>query len=177
MPTSADEGKPWMINKILAKEPNSVLDLGAGSGTYGRLLRPLLPNAFLTSVEIHAAYVSEYKLWRFYDSVIIGDIRSCDLPRADVVILGDVLEHMKQSDALQLWEHARERAMKSVLLSIPIVEYPQGAMFGNEHERHIRTWSHQDALDLPGVMDSWQGSQIGCYEALSTISGEPSDSQ
>lgn len=168
MPTSADEGKPWMINKILVKEPKSVLDLGAGSGTYGKMLRPYLPSAYMTAVEIHAAYVSEYKLWRVYDSVIIGDIRSCDLPVADVVILGDVLEHMTLSDALPLWNRARELASKALFLSIPIVEWPQGALNGNEYERHLRTWSHNDVLTLPGITDWWMGSHIGCYEALST---------
>ncbi len=169
MPTSADEGKPWLINKILAKEPKTILDLGAGAGTYARLLRPSLPDAHMTAVEIHAAYVSEHKLWRCYDSVIIGDIRTCDIPTADVVILGDVLEHMSRSDAHALWERARDHAEKAVLLSIPIVEWKQGAMFGNEHERHVETWSHLDVMELPGITSCWVGKTIGCYEALSTI--------
>ncbi len=169
MPTSADEGKPWMVNKILAKEPKSILDLGAGAGTYGRLLRPSLPDTHMTAVEIHAAYVSEHKLWRCYDSVIIGDIRSCDIPMADVVILGDVLEHMTLSDAFRMWDRALDHAKKAVFLSVPIVEWPQGEMFGNEHERHVTTWSHSLALGLPGVTDWWIGSSIGCYEALSSI--------
>jgi trans-aconitate methyltransferase len=168
VPTSAVEGKPWLVNKILVKEPTSVLDIGAGSGTYGKLLRPHLPKAFMTAVEIHAAYVSDYKLWRLYDSVVIGDARTADLPQADVVILGDVLEHMSQPDALALWDRCRDLATKAVYLSIPIVEWPQEAMFGNEYERHVHTWSHNSALQLPGVTDWWQGSNIGCYEALST---------
>ena len=158
-----------MVNKILAKEPRSILDLGAGSGTYGRLLRPLLPpDVHMTAVEIHAAYVSEYKLWHFYDTVIIADVRSYDAPRADVIILGDVLEHMTKSEALEVWIRALRNADKAVFLSLPIVEWPQGPMYGNEYERHVHTWSHHEALDLPGVTDSWQGSHVGCYEALST---------
>ncbi len=158
-----------MINKILAKDPKTILDLGAGAGTYARLLRPSLPDAHMTAVEIHAAYVSEHKLWRLYDSVIIGDIRSCDIPRADIVIVGDVLEHMSRSDALKLWDRARDHAEKAVLLSVPIIEWPQGEMFGNRHERHMETWTHNQALQLPGVGDWWTGSSIGCYEALSSI--------
>jgi trans-aconitate methyltransferase len=169
VPTSADEGKPWLVNKILSKEPKTVLDLGAGSGTYARLLRPSLPDAHMTAVEIHAAYVSEFRLWRLYDSVIIGDIRTCDIPDADVVIIGDVLEHMSRADALQLWDRARDHARKSVFLSVPIIEWPQEAMFGNEHERHVETWTHHQALELHGVVDWWTGDSIGCYEAVSTI--------
>jgi trans-aconitate methyltransferase len=158
-----------LVNRILAKEPKTILDLGAGAGTYARLLRPSLPDAHMTAVEIHAAYVSEHKLWRLYDSVIIGDIRSCDIPMADVVILGDVLEHMSLPDAFQTWDRALDHAKKAVFLSIPIVEWPQGEMFGNKHERHVTTWSHSLALGLPGVSEWWTGDHIGCYEALSTI--------
>lgn len=168
MPTSADEGKPWMFNKILVRAPHTILDLGAGSGTYADLLRKSLPDTHMTAVEIHAAYVSDYKLWRKYDSVIIGDIRSCDLPAADVVILGDVLEHMSHADAIQVWDRARDKANKAVYLSIPIVPWPQGAENGNEYERHVHTWTHSDVLTLPGITDWWTGSTIGCYEALST---------
>lgn len=168
MPVSADEGKPWMIQKILSRTPGSILDLGAGSGTYARLLRPHLPGAHMSAVEIHAAYVSDYKLWRLYDSVTIGDVRSCDLPEADVVILGDVLEHMTLDEALRLWDCARDHASKAVYLSIPIVEWPQEEVHGNPYERHVRTWSHLDCLSLPGITDWWTGTTIGCYEALST---------
>jgi trans-aconitate methyltransferase len=168
VPTSADEGKPWLINKILAKEPKSILDLGAGAGTYAKLLRPVLPTATMTAVEIHAAYISDFKLWRLYDSIIIGDIRTCDLPEADVVILGDVLEHMSYEDALQMWDRARDKSLKATFLSVPIVEWPQEAMYGNEYERHLHTWLHATALRLPGITDWWIGSNIGCYEALST---------
>lgn len=168
MPTSATEGKPWMIQRILRHNPDSILDIGAGAGTYGKILRPLLPDAYMTAVEIHAPYVSDYKLWKMYDSVVIGDARNCDLPIADIVILGDILEHMDLRDALELWNRARNRAVKAVLLSVPIIEWPQGEMFGNPHERHVHTWTHSTALELPGVTDWWTGSSIGCYEALST---------
>jgi trans-aconitate methyltransferase len=168
MPTSAMEGKPWLIQRILALQPESILDIGAGSGTYGKLFRPHFPNAFMTAVEIHSAYVSDYKLWQTYDSVVIGDARTCDLPIADVVILGDVLEHMSQRDALELWDRCRNRAVKGVFLSVPIIEWPQGEVNGNPHERHVHTWSHAQALELPGITDWWTGSSIGCYESLST---------
>jgi predicted TPR repeat methyltransferase len=154
----SDEGKPWLINKIMAKEPLSVLDLGAGSGVYGRMLRPLLPKAFLTAVEIHATNVSDNKLWRFYDSVIIGDIRSCDLPEADVVLLGDVLGGMSPADALHVWDRARDKAVKAAFLVMTIAQ--------EQESRPL--WVPREVLALPGITDSWIGTNVGCYEAVST---------
>ena len=65
--------------------------------------------------------------------VHVADIRSFSWPtRYDVVILGDVLEHLTLADALRVWASARAHA-RYLVLSIPIVEYPQGVHYGNIH--------------------------------------------
>ena len=57
--------------------------------------------------------------------------------------------------------HARH-----VILSIPIVEYPQGAHFGNEHEAHLQVWHHETVLaQLPGVRCWRRYGKIGVYRA------------
>jgi hypothetical protein len=49
------------------------------------------------------------------------------MPTADVVVLGDVLEHLTYLDAVAL----RGRTRAAAYLSLPIVAYPQGAVEGN----------------------------------------------
>lgn len=39
-----------------------------------------------------------YRLHEFYDEVLIGDARKVALPAADIVTLGDVAQHMTESD-------------------------------------------------------------------------------
>ena len=96
MPLSSAEGKSWTKERIYALAdagPVTVLDIGPGVGTYAKLLAgPEV--ARLTGVEIFEPYVHTYRLREYYDEIIIGDAREVDLPAADVVILGDVAEHM-----------------------------------------------------------------------------------
>lgn len=184
MPYSSDEGKRWMCKRIwvaLATAPARhedghrlaprVLDVGAGSGTYADLIaseqacmRTWMPH--LTAVEVHAPYVDRFGLRRKYDEVIIGDARAVAFPAADVVILGDVLEHMPAADAHAVWAKARAAASTAVLASLPIVEWPQGESEGNPHEAHVETWSDARVMaELPGIAARWVGGRIGCYRA------------
>lgn len=168
MPTSIMEGKAWLLPRITALAPDTVLDIGAGEGTYARLLRPALPLTRFTAVEVWEPYLTAYALCELYDTVIVADARHLALPRADVVILGDVLEHMTHVEAFALWQAARDVAALAVFASIPIIEAPQGAVNGNTHETHVDTWTHPLGLTLPGLTDSWAGHTIGCYRAAPT---------
>lgn len=166
MPTSVSEGKDWLLPRILAELPGVVLDVGAGEGTYAKLLgrrQGLVTHA----LEVHEPYVAEYGLEGLYDHVIVGDVRTVPLPAADVVILGDVIEHLELADAVAVWERCRRAARRAVFASIPLGDHPQGAVNGNEHERHRHTWSNDTIhAELPGIVASWTGEVIGTYAAL-----------
>jgi predicted TPR repeat methyltransferase len=167
MPYSSDEGKAWMLRQLRATGPRSVVDIGVGSGTYGRMAALELDEPpYLTGIEIHAPYVQQFGLHQWYDEVRVADVRLMPIPEADVVILGDVLEHMKTVDALAVWACARWAARVRVLLSLPIIEWPQDAVDGNEHERHVETWTHERVLaELEGIDEFEVGEQVGVYAA------------
>lgn len=158
-----------MIQRLKLLSPASMLDIGAGAGTYSDLFTANFPNAYQVGIEVWEPYVSEYGLEAKYDTILVGDVRDFEyLPRADAVILGDVLEHMPVVDALEVWAMAREAAYKAVYLSIPIVHYPQGELEGNPFEAHVKDdWTHDEVLDIfPGIGASWTGSIVGVYECL-----------
>lgn len=176
MSGSAEEGRDIMMRWIWDKSPRSVLDVGAGSGTYGKLLRDrdsryaTGPAAFLIGLEVWRPYIGRFKLHEVYDYLIHRDVRTMTLdewPRVDVVILGDVLEHMTEHDAVRVWNLARAAARKAVYLSIPIIHYPQGAEEGNPFEEHVvPDWNHDRVLaTFPGITWHWQGTIVGRYEA------------
>jgi len=188
MPFSSGEGKDWIRRTLreahvhpgfpvrLKERDDGVtevmrwelLDIGPGAGAYADMARTVGPVPHLTCVEIYEPYVDLFKLDRKYDHVIVGDARLVPLPRADVVILGDVLEHMTLADAVAVWGRCRAAARFGVWLSLPIVPWPQGPERGNEHEAHLHTWSHELVLaELDGITDWWTGQAIGVYRALS----------
>jgi hypothetical protein len=122
-----------------------ILDVGAGWGKYKMLLREYEMDA----VEIWEPYVLDNDLWSTYEKVYVDDV--CNLePRVfddyDVVIFGDVLEHIERDKAKCLLLEVVGR-VKEVYVAVPY-QYPQGMVEGNEYERHI-----QDDL-TPALMTS-----------------------
>lgn len=174
MPMSSTEGKDWIVGRALrhlSGRPATILDVGVGCGTYLDLLGPILPLARWIGVEIWEPYVARFDLAARYDELIVADVRDLDpLPAADLIILGDVVEHMAHADALKLWDRARAAARRAVILSLPIVEYPQGEVDGNPYEAHVHTWTDRDVVaDLPGIVASFRlpwAQTIGAYEAV-----------
>jgi hypothetical protein len=165
MPYSADEGKAWAVEALSGREVSSVLDIGAGAGAWLDVLKPRFPGARYTAVEIYEPYLDTFDLRSRYDAVIVGDARTAVLPRADLVVLGDVLEHMPVEDAVALWNRCR-RLAPVVVASLPLGEYPQGPEFGNVHETHVATWTADAVLrDLPGIVRHRAGEVVGVFIA------------
>lgn len=165
MPTSSHEGKDWLVPRIEAEIVNGgkeILDIGPGQATYPKLV-PNARHAEWYAIEIFEPYVVQYGLEGYYRSVRVADARTQRFPKVDVVIMGDVLEHMSKEDAEKVWNKARHAARKAVFVSMPLGEFPQGAVNGNEAERHISTWSNEEVHALGGVVASWVGVEIGVY--------------
>lgn len=112
-----------------------ILDVGAGSGKYGHMLGK---GWDVDAVEIHGPNIEQFGLRELYRDVYETDVRDFLLSPAglidnyDVVILGDVLEHLSVRDAQDL---LRRLDHACVLVAVPF-NYEQGAVGGNEHERH-----------------------------------------
>jgi hypothetical protein len=165
---SSSEGKDWTrdrVTALAAQGPLSVLDIGPGVGTYAKLLKgPAVHH--LTGLEVWAPYVETYRLQEYYDEIVIGDARTTPLPPADVVILGDVVEHMTRAEGVELWERCALAARRAVYLSIPIVHYPQGEIESNPYEVHVEEdWDHDTVLStLDGIGAYELGTEVGVYE-------------
>ena len=168
---SSAEGKTWTQARIhdLAERhgPLDVLDVGPGVGTYAKLLAG--PDVHrIIGLEVWEPYLTTYSLDRFYDELIVGDVRTTALPEVDVVILGDVLEHMSRGDALAVWERAAAAARRAVYLSLPIVHYPQDEIEGNPFEVHVEEdWEVDSVLEaFDGIGEVWSGTEVGVFERL-----------
>lgn len=182
MPTSDGQGKDVALAWYQQIAPAAVVDVGVGDGTYARLMRDL-PDEIVTgggdtvrrvwrdrwtAVEAWQPYVAQFGLDRLYDEVITSDARH--LPwtayRADLVIAGDVLEHMTRDDAKALLKRIRQGAA-NLIVSIPVLHLPQGAVGGNPYERHVDHWTAagmRNELDQYGtVVDQWVGDVLAYF--------------
>jgi hypothetical protein len=174
MPTSDAEGKDWSLALFERHLPDTVCDVGPGEGTYARLFRPVYKGVWWTAVEAHKPYVAKYKLKStktrtMYDEIHVEDVRESaeHLFHRDLVIFGDVLEHMERDDAVDLLQRAEAAGAWHILVSVPIVESEQGAIGGNEYERHVHQWDPNDMdtllARLGGGVESMRGNTLGCW--------------
>lgn len=163
MPWSNPENQRWVLNKVAKLQPKTVLDIGAGSGTYAKLLRPYIDARFV-AIEIFEPYIDTYKLNELYDEVWREDVRKYTSLQADLIIFGDVLEHMTQEEAVKVWNVARA-GCSSAIISVPIVHYPQGEWFDNPYEVHVvDDWDNIKIWQtFEGLTECIVGKQTGTY--------------
>lgn len=112
---------------------SSILDVGASDGKW-RTLLPEYPN--MDAVEIFEPYVEWNRLREIYREVFIGDIRTFEYDYYDMVIIGDVLEHMTVEEAQKVLAYTRGHC-GLCLVALPFL-YPQDEVNGNVHEIHVQ---------------------------------------
>lgn len=128
-----EETKKYIIQNY---NPNvSILDIGAGSGTYYNLLNFYGYNN-IDAVEVFEPYIERFNLRKKYNQVYFGDITELDIDfeKYDLVILGDVFEHIEKEKADKLIQKIYKQ---NIILSIPF-QSPQGAINDNIYEIHLQ---------------------------------------
>lgn len=165
MPGSVRENDEF-VKRIVMEEirPDSILDVGPGQGTYSDLLSPLCDTWEFDAIEVWLPYVKEFELDSKYDFVWVRDVRKHNDFDYDLVIFGDVLEHMTLADAKAVWEKAGEEAGWG-MISVPIIHYPQGAEHGNPYEVHV-----QDHLSVEDIEEHFGPFEFQeTYEVTATF--------
>jgi glycosyltransferase involved in cell wall biosynthesis len=172
MPSSSQRGKSWIINKVLeiakTHKIETVWDIGAGNGTYSKLLKKNFPNSHWTAFEIWDPYIKKYDLKSKYNTVITNDARLIDFgiyPKANLAFAGDVLEHMTKEEAVKLVNHILTHC-EHLVISIPIIYYEQGPYEGNPYEVHVKPdWSDKEFIETfkDFIIDNAVDEEIGVY--------------
>ena len=166
MPESHPETKPWVIEKIQNLKAMRIIDVGAGAGIYSELVLKDSEGVSIDAIEIWGPYIEEFRLEEKYDQVFQVDVRSFASFDYDLVILGDVLEHMSLSDAKALWNRISKSA-RYAIITIPIVHYPQGEEHGNPYEIHVTdNWRTKDVLrTFHSIVDFAEFEVTGAFVA------------
>lgn len=134
MPNSYGYFKPEVGIYLRYNFPKTatVLDVGAGSGTYYNLLSDYFKD--MSAVEVFAPYISQYDLKSKYKKVFNKDIVGFEYEFYDIIIFGDIIEHLSVEDARDVLEYAKDRC-KEMIVAVPY-QYVQGEILGNIYEIH-----------------------------------------
>jgi cyclopropane fatty-acyl-phospholipid synthase-like methyltransferase len=171
MGISSKQGKPETVKWVNDNKDsiNNILDIGAGSGTYYKLLSPIKTFKW-SAVEAWKSYIEEFNLEQMYEVVYNEDIRNFKWQEQyDLVIAGDILEHMTKSEAEEVVKKILDHT-KTLIISIPITHMPQEAINDNPFEYHVKDdWSHKEILDTwsDSIKEYWiptgKKVQVGVY--------------
>ncbi len=158
MATSNWQNIGYCIDAMMKINPSSILDVGAGFGRWGMLAREFcelwrerhFPSQWalrVDAVEAFADNISEYH-HLFYNNIYVEDaaefVSDEVCQRYDLIILGDVLEHLERKAGKDLLERCIANA-KYVMVNIPLgPEWEQGEVYGNKFERHQAVWQPGD---------------------------------
>ena len=145
--------------------------MGCGSGEYGEMIASCLENCTVIGVEIYEPYLSAFpNLEKYYSNVILGDIREVihdEEIYGDIIVFGDVLEHIPKEDFHPLLREAVKK-FGYIMISSPYGFSPQtrpkvgdDISFQNLHERHLCGLIREDFIDY-NVIDyhSWGGQFV-----------------
>ena len=127
----------------------TVLDVGACDGNWQRLL------AEYTNMDAVEAFAPNLSRLRGYRNVFHADIRNFAYGHYDLIIFGDVIEHLPVEDAQLVLEYAKPRC-RDLIIAVPFL-YEQGAIYGNPYEVHI-----QDDLTPALFEERYPGFAVLC---------------
>ena len=121
--------------------PTKVLDIGAGEGKYGKLIRAAGIACHLTAIEFEPERRAElldigYNEVRSQSAL---DLMKNPAETFEVIILGDVIEHMRKSEGQDLLEYLNYRA--AYMLVITPEAMPMSSP--NFYEGHNSLWRPQ----------------------------------
>ena len=134
------------------------------------------PLTRLVGVEAYYPYIEKYCLSNYYTEVIVADVRFLNWKKLDkdgightnflfdVGFAGDILEHLTEEEAKEVFENLK-RVCKNVIISIPIIHFEQGAIGGNPFETNKEEdWTDERFRATFGEpKKSYVGKAIGVY--------------
>lgn len=162
MPSSTWVHSSTVQDILWKNKPNSILDIGIGFGRWGFLARELLDvfrgrfnkedwKTRIEGVEIWPKYLKDYHHY-IYNKIFVGSIQDflkANKKMFDVIIAGDVIEHLEKEKAIYVLKHLRLIVNKVLIVCIPLgSDYPQGTVKGNSAEAHLSTWEESDFENL-----------------------------
>ena len=146
-------GKETVVRYLKSHFPkgSTCLDVGCSDGRYYFLLSD---HFIVDGVEIFEPYIKDNKLYDLYRNLTCANIVDFKYTENyDVVVFGDILEHLSVENAQKVVAEAKLHS-KEIVFAVPYL-LSQGGNNGNDYEAHI-----QDDLTPEIVKERYPGFDL-----------------
>ena len=169
MPHSSHLGITLALDHVVRLQPRRVLDVGAGYGKWGYLIREALdfipgrldrPEWQVTIDGVEPSS-NDSPLWAWvYDRVLRADVTDVEheLAGYDVVVLGDVIEHLAKDRGRALLRTLLAHNRNAIVMT-PLHFFEQ-EVDGNPYETHQSHWTLDDFAEWRCDYDVVGGSAL-----------------
>ena len=116
--------------------------------------------------EIFVLYFSHSQSqYKNYKRIIVADIRDIinKMWSVDMIVAFDVIEHLEREEGIKVIEYLTSIVNMALLVTVPIIDYPQEAIHGNDAEIHRTQWKFEEMLALGGN-PLLKGKVVGLFE-------------
>ena len=108
------------LRQITIASPKIFVDVGAGDGFYGKLIKYYDVSIQSYAVEKTEKYIEMFKLHDIYDIVYMDDIKNLiNTLKGDLIIFGDVLEHLEKEQSNYVLNKSIEN-FKYIIVNSPV---------------------------------------------------------
>jgi trans-aconitate methyltransferase len=155
---------PYVLDIMEELIPCSVLDVGCGRGTIGKIIKNELPDFELYGIEVYTAYLEdmpEYEM--IYIQDYLSEYRNHD--NYDLYLFIDVLEHFPRGTAIKIIQFLKA-LNKKIILSVPIAQkhWHQAEEFEiNPYEKHLHNWTTNEVEKVLGMQLVGTQDAIGVF--------------
>jgi hypothetical protein len=147
MPGSVGKFDDVLMRDLEKMNPSHILDIGAGSGNYGRMIKEKYPSVFVAAIEPTQNYIKEFNLEKNYNQVFhatFDEVIKYNDTIYDLALCIDVLEHMKLSEAIDALEEL-VYCTRWIAVIWPN-DVNQNSVGGNFYEKHRSNMQLSDLL-------------------------------
>jgi hypothetical protein len=141
-----------LISSSMADTRIRILDVGPGRGIYNNLLK-LKGYRNIDAVEIYKPYINKFRLTEIYETVYNKNIVGFQYDPYDVIIFGDVLEHIRVKDAKRVLDYAKAHAAL-IVVSVPYLDNQIGQQLDGSGDHQ------QNDLTRAVFLDRYKGFKL-----------------
>ena len=146
--SSGDVGKTifldWVLNNVDRNE--KILDVGFGGGVYGKILKAFYYE-HIDGVDVWPENINEMGLNFIYDNNFIENVLDFQFERYDLIIMGDVLEHMSLEDSKNLLNKFTNGKAAKLFIQVPYMYENHHEWQGNPYEVHIQDEINEEYME------------------------------